>query len=138
MTTEEDVYEALKYRIEVDQHGTRRYFNAAGQLHREEGPAVVRTGESHWFLNGMRHRENGPAIECISGHTEWWHKWQRHRDGGPAIEWSDGGREWWQNGKLHREDGPAVVFPDGDCRWYIHGIRKTETEVRFLAQTTSS
>ena len=34
------LYSALKYRIEVDQHGTRRYYNAAGRLHRVDGPAV--------------------------------------------------------------------------------------------------
>ena len=40
MVTEQDVFDALRYRIRVDHHGTRKYFNKAGQLHREGGAAV--------------------------------------------------------------------------------------------------
>ena len=44
MTTEADVYEALKYHIEDNGNGTRSYRNAAGELHREDGPAVIFEG----------------------------------------------------------------------------------------------
>ena len=37
---EQEVFEALKYHIEVDEDGTCRYYNTAGQLHRTAGPAV--------------------------------------------------------------------------------------------------
>ena len=41
MTSEEGVYNALKYRVVVEPNGTRKYFNAAGQLHHDEGPAQM-------------------------------------------------------------------------------------------------
>ena len=76
MTTEAELYSALKYRIEVDEYGNRRYYNSAGQLHCEEGPAIVYPyGRHEWYRNGLR-----------------------HRDAGPAIEWPDGGKEWWIDG----------------------------------------
>ena len=68
-----EVFDALKYRVEVDAHGTRRYYNSARQLHRENGPAVVRSnGTKIWLRNGKLHREDGPAIENSSGLGEWW------------------------------------------------------------------
>ena len=116
MNTAEEVFERLRYRIEVNDYGTRFYYNCEGQLHREDGPAVIyANGTCFWYVNGLLHRLNAPAGIYASG-TE----------------------EWWQHGQLHREDGPAVVFPDGGCSWYIHGIRKTETEVRLLSQTTTA
>jgi hypothetical protein len=47
--SEQAVFDALKYRVEVDEDGTHRYYNNAGQLH----------------------RTNGPAVELHSGHKEW-------------------------------------------------------------------
>ena len=38
--SEQAVFDALKYRTEVDRHGTRRYYNGAGVLHRNGGPAI--------------------------------------------------------------------------------------------------
>ena len=88
MTVEADVFGALKYRIVVDEDGTRRYHNSAGDLHREEGPAVIFTDGGHaWFYSGELHRIDGPAVKYTDGYVA-----------------------WWQNGKLHRTDGPAVVF----------------------------
>ena len=101
MSTEDDVFNNLKYRVEVHPYtGTRRYYNAAGQLHREEGPAVVFvSGTVMWFQNGLRHREDGPA-----------------------IVWANGTKGWYQNGLHHREDGPAVEFPSGMHKWCLNGI----------------
>ena len=75
--SEQDVFDALKYRIEVDTRGTRRYRNAMGQLH----------------------RIGGPAIEYTNGSKEWLQNGQRHRIDGPAIEWCNGVRFWYINGK---------------------------------------
>ena len=74
MTSEEEVYDALKYRIDVSPRtGTRRYYNSKGQLHREDGPAVVYSGGScEWWQNGLRHRIDGSAVEWYDGHKEWW------------------------------------------------------------------
>lgn len=100
------VFDALKYRIEVDGLGTRRYFNNAGELHR--------TG--------------GPAIEWYNGDIEWFQNGQRHRIDGVAIEWGDGTKSWWQNGRLHRTDGPAIEYSDGYKRWFIYDVEMTEDE----------
>ena len=71
--SEQDVFEALKYRIEVDARGTRWYYNSAGQLHRDEGPAIERAdGTRYWYQNGLRHRTDGPAIEWCDG-DKWWY-----------------------------------------------------------------
>ena len=96
MTTNAELYEALKYRVDVDRHGTRMYYNSAGQLHREDGPAVVWCDGTHkWWQNGKLHREDGPAIVRTDGYREWWQNDQRHRIDGPAVEYADGCKEWW-------------------------------------------
>ena len=129
MTSEAEVYEALALRVVVDQHGIRKYFNAAGQLHREDGPAIEwADGSKFWYQYGSLHRTNGPAIETDNGHTEWWVNDRRHREDGPAIIWANGFLEWWQNGQRHREDGPAVVGPTGVKEWYLLDIKYTNQE----------
>ena len=102
------VFDALKYRIVVDGFGTRWYYNAANQLHRDGGPAIEHTNDSkfwYWYQNGLRHRTDGPA-----------------------VEYADGTKFWYQNGVLHRTDGPAIIFEDGDKRWCINGVQLTEAE----------
>ena len=72
MTTEADVYDALKYHVVEDENGTRRYYNGAGQLHREDGPAQVGSdGTKLWCINGKYHRVSGPAIEWHNGMKYW-------------------------------------------------------------------
>ena len=95
MGADAELFEALKYRIEVDEFGTRIYRNAAGQPHRDNGPAVVwRNGDCYWYQNGVLHREDGPA-----------------------IEYADGSKRWFQNGVLQREDGPVVLRSYGREEW---------------------
>ena len=73
MTTEAEVYSALKYRVDVDQFGTRRYYNQNGKLHRENGPAVLwADGTTMWYQNGLRHRTNGPAVILANGIKLWY------------------------------------------------------------------
>ena len=104
--SEQEVFDALKYHIEVDIYGSRCYFNNANQLHRTDGP----------------------AIEYADGTKCWYQNDQRHRTDGPAIVWIGGRKEWYQNGKRHRIDGPAIIFEDGTKRWYINGVQLTEAE----------
>ena len=83
-------------RIERDD-GIVEYYNENGQLHREDGPAIIKpSGTKGWFKNGELHREDGPAIIC-----------------------SDGTKDWYKNGKLHRDDGPAIIEPDGTVEWWL-------------------
>ena len=111
--SEQEVFDQLKYRIEVDKDGTHRYYNSAWQYH----------------------RENGPAVEYANGDKEWYQNGQRHRTDGPAIEWTDGTKFWYQNGKLHREDGPAMVYPNGVWSWYLNGVRYTEDNFRLALES---
>ena len=62
--SEQQVFDALKYRIKVTKDGTRSYYNNAGELHRDEGPAIeYADGDKFWYQNGNLHRTDGPAIE---------------------------------------------------------------------------
>ena len=111
--SEVEVFDALRYRIEVDMRGTRWYYNNAGYLHRTDGPAVVGSnGYLAWWQNGQRHRVDGPAIERASGH-----------------------KEWFQNGQLHRTDGPAIEAADGDECWYLNGKPLSEAEFNQRVKT---
>lgn len=112
MTTDIDVFDALKYRVEVDEFGTRRYYNSDGKLHRVEGPAIVYT----------------------SGVQEWYQNGKLHRIGGPAAEWMDGTQWWCQNGELHREDGPAVVSGDGRKQWFLTGAEFSKAGHRKMLE----
>jgi len=91
------------YRKETDEDGNVRYYNKNNQLHRINGPAVIRKdGSKYWYKNGKTHRLDGPA-----------------------LEYSDGDRFWSINGELHRLDGPAVIYqssPNEDKFWYIDGV----------------
>ena len=104
--SEQEVFDALKYRIVVDGYGTRRYYNSNNQLH----------------------RESGPAVEYVDGHKEWYDIGRLHRIDGPAIVYADDSSSWWQDGELHRIDGPAIEWPSGNKAWYINGVELTEAE----------
>lgn len=104
--SEQAVFDALRYRIEVDMRGTRWYYNAADQLHRDEGP----------------------AIEYANGGKRWYQNDQYHRTDGPAVEYADGTKFWYHNGQLHRINGPAVVDSNGHMEWHINGVRLSEAD----------
>ena len=74
MTTNAELFEALKYCVDVSPiTGTRRYYNHAGQPHREDGPAIEYSdGAKCWYRNGKLHREDGPAIEFATGEKFWY------------------------------------------------------------------
>ena len=117
MASEKETFEALRYHITMGKYGEKQYRNAAGQPHREEGPAII------WADGGM----------------EWWQNGQRHCIGGPAVELSDGHREWWQNDQRHRIDGPAIVCKSGHTEWWLNGTPYTKQDhhkqLRILKQT---
>ena len=111
--SEQDVFDALKYRIEVDQYGTRKYYNKAGQLH----------------------RINGPAIEYADGTKYWYQNSLIHRTDGPAIEYADGEKYWYQNGLLHRTDGAAIERCDGIMECYINGEELTAAQFKLAVKS---
>ena len=70
--SEQTVLEALKYRIVVDEKGTRRYYNKDNRLHRTNGPAVeYADGTKRWLQNDQYHRIDGPAMEYPTGDNRW-------------------------------------------------------------------
>ena len=73
-----------------------RWKNGKGELHREDGPAVVFvTGTTYWYLNNKCHREDGPAIDHSNGTTYWYLNGQRHRENGPACEKANGYKRYY-------------------------------------------
>ena len=71
--SEQEVFDALKYRIETNDSGSRFYLNSAGQLHRTDGPAIVHAnGTKLWYQNDQCHRTDGPAIMWPDG-RKWWY-----------------------------------------------------------------
>ncbi len=59
----------------TDEFGDKRWYNKAGQLHREnDKPAIIwQNGYKEWWVNGKIHRDNDqPAYIGTDGHKQWW------------------------------------------------------------------
>ena len=105
------------------QGGRRVWRNPAGELHREEGPAVeFVNGSTAWYFHGKQHRTDGPAVE-FGNYKVWYFHGQYHRTDGPAILHQNGDKEWLQFGEKHRTDGPADERANGNKEWWWRGLR---------------
>jgi len=63
---------------EVDENGTKRWYNKNRQLHRDD---------------------DKPSVIYADGRKEWWKNGQLHRDGDkPAIIFANGEEEYYNNG----------------------------------------
>jgi len=61
--------------VETMTEGAKVYRNEAGQLHRSNGPAVIREdGYLAYWQNGYRHRSTGPAIVRPNGDRFWYYR----------------------------------------------------------------
>lgn len=98
------------------------FYNAQGLVHRIDKPAITQTDFEAWYLDGELHREDGPAVVDQVGSQSWFLKGQRHREGGPARTSMYGEQYWYQNNKLHCQDGPSYLYvpnlPNFDLRKY--------------------
>ena len=57
----------------IDEYGTKRWYNEAGQLHNPDGPAIIyANGAQHWYFNDKLHRTDGPAIIGSDVYQEYW------------------------------------------------------------------
>jgi len=57
----------------TNEKGAEVYRDGEGNLHREDGPAVItEKGSKYWYRHGKRHREDGPAAEWWTGNSEWY------------------------------------------------------------------
>jgi len=109
---------------EIDAEGTKIWRNKIGQLHRENGPAIIWSdGQKEYCLNDLLHREDGPAVIHPSGIVEYWVNGERHRTDGPAVIDPRGFEEYCQNNKWHRLDGPAIIRPNGKEEYWEYGER---------------
>ena len=71
--SDDSLAELLTLTCEVDERGTIKWRNSAGELHRIHGPAVIfYHGEKQWHQHGHLHREDGPALTDPYG-TEYWY-----------------------------------------------------------------
>ena len=53
----------MKSIMTIGEYGQTEYKNKQGELHREDGPAVIYAdGKKVWYINGKLHREDGPAL----------------------------------------------------------------------------
>ena len=53
----------MKVTRTISEFGDIIYRNYFGELHREDGPAIINpNGECWWFKNDMAHRLDGPAM----------------------------------------------------------------------------
>jgi hypothetical protein len=77
--------------------------NAAGKIHRDNGPAYVGRECAKWYNNDFFHRDDGPASVTESSQT-WYQHGQRHREDGPARIWPEGLEEWWLKGIEYTDD----------------------------------
>ena len=60
--------------VETDEEGTIRHFNADGDFHNPDGPAIIYDNgcyKSHW-INGKLHNPNGPAVVYPDGYKAYY------------------------------------------------------------------
>ena len=86
--------------VERNKRGTVTYRNASGQLHNENGPAVVyHNGDKSYYINGKRHNPDGPAVVGTDGYKLYLINGKLHNPNGPAVIGKDDYKEHWINGK---------------------------------------
>ena len=79
-------------------NGDTYYLNDAGQLDREDGPAVIGRIYSFWLRNGKIHRVGAPAVKGRNGYESWYIDGIRHKLDGPAVKGKSSGM-WYIRGK---------------------------------------
>jgi hypothetical protein len=95
----------MESQLIIDECGTHRYYNEAGQLHRgNDLPAVMyRNGTRHYYKNGFLHRENDrPAITVGNGSEYWYLNGIKYHENGIAKE-----ERAYQNSTIDPTEKPA-------------------------------
>jgi hypothetical protein len=117
-----------EYKIEYTGNVEIKKWYKNGELHREDGPAIITgNGAQHWYQNGELHREGGPALVCPYGSQYWYKRGLKHREDGPAVI-TDAYEEWYKHGLKHREDGPAFKHYNNTNieYWYFNNVLHRE------------
>tara|TARA_S200002703_G_scaffold159297_1_gene172263 strand:- start:1927 stop:2322 length:396 start_codon:yes stop_codon:yes gene_type:complete len=129
--------------IKIDQDGTIKHFNDAGELHRLDGPAIIKAnGDYIWMLNNVPHRDSGgPAVkrkEARGIYKVYYRHGKVHRDDGPAVIKPNGIRVWYTDGKRNRLDGPAYTDSAINVRnYWIKGTRYPRKEFKEIVASLS-
>jgi hypothetical protein len=104
--------------------GPAELYFSEGQLHRADGPAVVRGGSQwlrQWFWRGKPHRTDGPAYEDADGVIVWLRDGAIDRTDGPALDVPAGARFAIPQGSIFDDNYSGLV--DQQCRaWVCAGI----------------
>ena len=112
------------YPTEINSDGAKIWRNQEGELHRDNGPAVIYpNGQQEYYQNECLHRLDGPAIVIPFLYYEYYQNGKRHRLDGPSIMRSDGYQAYWVDGKRHRIDGPAVIDENHREEYWVNGKR---------------
>jgi hypothetical protein len=97
-----------KLTVYTNSSGTISHYNADGELHNPNGPAVIYPdGDKWYYINGKRHNPNGPA-----------------------VVYADGSKAYYINGERHNPNGPAVIWASGVKWYYINGEELSEAEFK--------
>lgn len=118
-----------------DENGVKKWYNAKGQLHRKNGPAVEGSGHQlEWWIDGQRHREDGPAIIFENGDTAWYYRNQYHRADGPAIDFQNGLKVWYSFGRkydptsAHEQNYTTAIELKRSSSEHYHTKKETNNE----------
>lgn len=88
-------------KVVIDSDGTKTYYNDDGQIHREDGPALIYPNgcTEHW-INGeyASNYELGAPDVVDEGGVTWWHDRQHHSINRPANDYPNGQKLWLDNG----------------------------------------
>jgi hypothetical protein len=113
----------------TDKHGTIRYMNEFGQLHREDDlPAIIElNGTMTYYQHGLKHRDGDKPAYISSSQQCYYQLDSLHRDGDkPAlihlIDNKIVSQAYYQHGLLHRNKGPAMSWDTGSYQYYQHGV----------------
>jgi hypothetical protein len=58
-------------------------------------------GTEFWYQNYRLHREDGPALLRSDGSEYWCKNGEMHRNDGPAVIRSNNRHDWWLNNKRY-------------------------------------
>lgn len=115
----------------TDKHGTARYMNEFGQLHRNNDlPAVIEyNGALSYYQHGLKHRDGDKPAYVSSSQQGYYQHGVLHRDGDkPAlihlIDNKIVAQEHYRHGARHRDcdKGPALMWDSGSYQYYEHDV----------------
>ena len=76
---------------------------------------VFANGEVRLYKNGQLHCEDGPAVISPNGSKTWYYHGDLHRiDGGPVCQYADGGEDYFHFGVLYKSvssTGKVINIP---------------------------